>query len=72
MKKELKTEQKEYSLRGSCLWGLLLFGVLLLVDMLTKIFADAYFSQPALCSWQSVGIISKRTNVVRGYALHSF
>ncbi|MBE7077392.1 MAG: signal peptidase II [Clostridiales bacterium] len=46
MKKELKTEQKEYSLKGSCLWGLLLFGVLLLVDMLTKIFADAYFSQP--------------------------
>lgn len=43
---ELKKEEGRYSLKGSCLWGVLLFGILLLVDMLTKIVADAYFSQP--------------------------
>ncbi len=33
-------------MKGSYLWGLLLFGVLLLIDMVTKLWADAYFSQP--------------------------
>ena len=47
MKKDLQLkEKKEYTLKGSCLWGLLLFGILLLVDMATKILADAYFSHP--------------------------
>lgn len=43
---EYQKNEGRYSLKGSSLWGLLLFGVLLLVDMLTKIVADAYFSQP--------------------------
>lgn len=33
-------------LKGSRLWGALLFFILLFVDMLTKFLADAYFSQP--------------------------
>lgn len=37
---------KEKPLKGSALWGLLLFGILLLVDMVTKIAADEYFSRP--------------------------
>ena len=36
----------ESALKGSCLWGILLFFILVIVDQLTKIFADAYFSQP--------------------------
>ena len=33
-------------MKGSSMWGVLLFGILLLVDMITKIVADAYFSLP--------------------------
>lgn len=46
MKKKWKQAKKSSPLKGSNLWGLLIFGILLLVDMLTKLFADAYFSQP--------------------------
>ena len=44
MKKEMI--QKEPTLKGSNLWGVLVFAILLLIDMVTKIVADAYFSQP--------------------------
>ena len=47
MSRKVKKEKKISPLKGSNLWGLLLFGILLLVDMLTKLFADAYFSQPS-------------------------
>lgn len=48
MAKELKKEKKVSPLKGSNLWGVLLFIILLLVDMVTKLVADAYFSnQPA-------------------------
>ncbi len=46
MKKEklkMQNDEGRYSLKGSSLWGVLLFGILLLIDMLTKIVADAYF-----------------------------
>lgn len=33
-----------YSMKGSKWWGVLLFLVLILIDQLTKLFADAYFS----------------------------
>ncbi len=38
--------KKQSSLKGSRLWGLLLFGILLLIDMVTKIAAEEYFSRP--------------------------
>ena len=48
MSKEMKKEKKVSPLKGSNLWGILLFAILLLVDLLTKVVADAYFSaQPA-------------------------
>ena len=47
MSRKVKKEKKISPLKGSNLWGVLLFGILLLVDMLTKLFADAYFSQPS-------------------------
>ncbi len=37
--------KKEGYLKGSRLWGLLLFAILLLVDMVTKVAAEEYFSQ---------------------------
>ncbi len=40
-----KKEKKVSPLKGSCLWGLLLFGILLLIDMVTKVAADEYFSR---------------------------
>ena len=43
---ELKKNGGRYSLKGSNVWGVLLFLILLFVDMLTKCLADAYFSQP--------------------------
>ena len=45
MAKELKKEKKVSPLNGSSLWGVLLFIILLLIDMVTKLVADAYFSQ---------------------------
>ncbi len=44
--KLLHTENKESSLFKNCLWGVLLFAVLLLIDQLTKLVADVYFNQP--------------------------
>ena len=38
-----KTEKtKPLSLKGSCLWGLLLFAILLLIDLVTKVLAQIY------------------------------
>ncbi len=42
-----KKEKKVSPLKGSCLWGLLLFGILLLIDMVTKVAAHEYFSRPS-------------------------
>ena len=38
------TIEKEKGLKGSRLWGVLLFLILVIVDQLTKLVADAYFS----------------------------
>ena len=35
-----------YSMKGSKWWGVLIFLVLVFIDQLTKLFADAYFSAP--------------------------
>lgn len=43
---QLKKEGGRYSMKGSNLWGILLFVILIFIDMLTKFLADAYFSQP--------------------------
>ncbi len=47
MAKETKLMKKEdfkYTMKGSSLWGVLLFVILLLIDQVTKLVADAYFS----------------------------
>ena len=44
MTKKTDKFQEEYSLKGSPYWGVLLFAILILVDQLTKIAADVYFS----------------------------
>lgn len=36
----MKKEKKESVLKGSCLWGILLFGILVLIDQLTKSAAE--------------------------------
>lgn len=38
-----KTTQKQKPLQGSCLWGILVFFILILVDQITKAFADVIF-----------------------------
>lgn len=43
---DVNQPKKQRALKGSCLWGILLFCVLLLIDLVTKAVADAYFSQP--------------------------
>ena len=35
-----------YSMKGSKWWGVLIFLILVFIDQLTKLFADAYFSAP--------------------------
>jgi signal peptidase II len=45
MAKKNKKEATVSALKYSALWGVLLFWKLLVVDMVTKVMADAYFSQ---------------------------
>ena len=45
MAKKDKKEATVSALKYSALWGVLLFWILLVVDMVTKVMADAYFSQ---------------------------
>ena len=40
MSKALKKEKKVSPLKGSNWWGVLLFAILLLIDMVTKLVAD--------------------------------
>lgn len=42
--KKQKLIKEKYSTKGSSYWGILVFGILVLVDMLTKLAADVYFS----------------------------
>ena len=46
-KKSIKTKKDGgvYSLKGSVLWGILLFVILIFIDQLTKALADTYFSR---------------------------
>ena len=41
---EKKINERKYSMKGSRIWGVWIFFILLFVDMLTKFVADAYFS----------------------------
>ena len=41
---EVKKDGGRYSMKGSRIWGVWLFVILLFVDMLTKFVADSYFS----------------------------
>ena len=45
-KEKTKNEGGRYSLKGSSLWGVFLFCVLIIVDLLTKMAAEIYFSNP--------------------------
>ena len=40
--KEIQKQEKKYTMKGSCLWGLLIFGILLFIDQGTKFMADAW------------------------------
>lgn len=42
--KKKKLIKEKYSTKGSSYWGILVFAILVLVDMLTKLAADVYFS----------------------------
>ena len=44
--KKQKLIKEKYSTKGSSYWGILIFGLLLLVDLLTKLLADVYFNTP--------------------------
>ena len=39
-----KKESEKYSLKGSCLWGILLFFLLIAIDLITKMVAEVYFT----------------------------
>ncbi|MBQ2701956.1 MAG: signal peptidase II [Clostridia bacterium] len=44
-KKELnKKDYEKYSLKGSCLWGILIFFLLIAIDLVTKMVAEVYFT----------------------------
>ena len=39
-----KKDKKKYTMKGSCLWGIFLFLILVFIDQATKLVADAYFT----------------------------
>ena len=39
-----KKENAKYSLKGSCLWGILIFFLLIVIDLVTKMVAEVYFT----------------------------
>ena len=39
-----KNENAKYSLKGSCLWGILIFFLLIVIDLVTKMVAEVYFT----------------------------
>ena len=43
-KQKIQNEGGRYSLKGSCLWGILLFSFLIVIDLLTKAAAEVYFT----------------------------
>ncbi|MBQ8319376.1 MAG: signal peptidase II [Clostridia bacterium] len=43
-REKTEKERGRYSLKGSSLWGILVFAILVLVDQLTKFAADVYFN----------------------------
>ncbi len=45
-KREKMSKDERYTLKGSSFWGMLLFAVLIIVDLLTKLWADVYFNTP--------------------------
>lgn len=63
MQEKTKLQHKDTSspssaLKGSCLWGILLFAVLVFVDQFTKALADAYQPQfDIIKGWLSVTIV---------------
>ncbi len=65
-----KKEKVEGVMKGSRLWGVLLFFVLILIDMVTKVAADEYFSRPSAPSEVAIipGWISLRITYNRGIA----
>lgn len=44
MSKKMLKEDSRYSLKGSSLWGVLVFAVLIFIDQITKFAADVYFN----------------------------
>lgn len=67
--------EKDYSLKGSRLWGVLLFAILILIDQLTKVVADVYFGEVASAP-ESIaiipGIIELTMDYNRGIAFSMF
>lgn len=45
-KKTLPKKNGQNTLKGSCLWGILLFCILIVIDLVTKTLADVYFTSP--------------------------
>ncbi len=43
-KQKIQNEGGRYSLKGSCLWGILLFSFLIIIDLLTKAAAEVHFT----------------------------
>lgn len=41
-----KRKGERNTLKGSCLWGILLFCILLVIDLVTKMLAEVYFKAP--------------------------
>ena len=51
-------KDERYSLKGSSFWGILIFAVLLIIDLVTKLWADAYFNAEGAPS---------RVNIIPGW-----
>lgn len=74
MSKKMLKEEGRYSLKGSALWGVLVFALLVFIDQITKFVADVYFNTAGIQSIELIpnGVLSLCISYNPGIAFGGF
>ena len=74
MAKKTKKQDSRYSLKGSCLWGVLVFALLIFIDQITKFAADVYFNMEGVAPMVLIpnGVLSLCISYNDGIAFGGF
>ena len=74
MSTKIEKEGSRYSLKGSSLWGVLVFALLILIDQITKYVADVYFNMAGVTPVVLIpnGVLSRCISYNPGIAFGGF